>query len=255
MPKPQVIRHADKAELGVSGAQRIFEVLTSTLAEKPLAHISLTGGSMGIAVLAELARHPRLSEVDFSKVHFWWSDERFVAAGHEDRNEQQAKDALLSQLDIPAKNLHIMGSTDTFETPEAAAQAYAAELAEYAEKDDAAPVFDLTLLGMGPDGHIASLFPHREEIHLREGVALAIHDSPKPPPTRVSLTLPVIRASQRIWFLIAGSDKAEATARLTEAAKLSDEQLIDEVLTETPAAGARGLAETLVLATEDSLTA
>lgn len=253
MPKPLLIPHADKTELALAGGTRIINVLATSIARDGLAHISLTGGTMGIAVLADIAQNPLRSTVDWSKVHFWWSDERFVASGHADRNEQQAKDALLDSLALPAENLHIMGAADAFTSPEEAASSYAAELARFAPAGEASPLFCLTLLGMGPDGHIASLFPDRGEILEAQAQALAVHNSPKPPPTRVSLTLPVINYSERIWFLIAGADKAEATGRLLAAAQLAESELTEQILTETPAAGARGLLETLVLATVDAL--
>lgn len=253
MPNPIVIRHTDKAELGLAGGSRIINVLATSVARDGIAHVSLTGGTMGIAVLANIAENPLRSTVDWSKVHFWWSDERFVATGHADRNEQQAKDALLTSLDLPAENLHIMGADDVFASPEDAAAAYTEELARFAPAGEVSPLFCLTLLGMGPDGHIASLFPERTEVLDAEGVAIAIHNSPKPPPVRISLTLPVINYSERIWFLIAGGDKAEATARLVAAAQLTESELTEQILTETPAAGARGILETLVLATDDAL--
>lgn len=253
MPKPVLIPHTDKAQLQLAGATRIINVAATAVAAQGLAHISLTGGTMGIAVLAGIAEHPLRSTVDWSKVHFWWSDERFVATGHADRNEQQARDALLTSLEVPQDHLHIMGASDVFASPEAAAVAYTEELAKFAPAGESSPLFNLTLLGMGPDGHIASLFPQRHEILDGQGIAIAVHDSPKPPPTRVSLTLPIINYSERIWFLIAGADKAEATTRLRSASQLSESELTAEILTETPAAGARGLLETLILATEDSL--
>lgn len=254
MPNPILVPHADKGQLALAGGSRIINVLSTAVAEQGLAHLSVTGGTMGIAVLANIAENPLRSTVDWSKVHFWWSDERFVTTGHEDRNEQQAKDALLEALDLPAENLHIIGASDVFETAEAAAEAYAHELARFAPHGEASPRFSLTLLGMGPDGHIASLFPGRTEILEAQQVTLAIQDSPKPPPTRVTLTLPVINFSERIWFLIAGSDKAEATARLLKASQLAETELTAQILQEIPAAGARGMLETLVLVTQDAIS-
>lgn len=253
MPKPIFVPHADKDQLQLAGATRIINALATALAARGQAHIALTGGSMGIAVLAGIAEHPLKESLDWSRVHFWWSDERFVASGHQDRNEQQAKDALLASLNLPEGNLHVMGAADVFGSAEEAAAAYVQELARFAPEGEFSPRFDVTLLGMGPDGHIASLFPDREEVLQAEGVALAVHNSPKPPPTRVTLTLPVINFSERIWFLIAGADKAEATGRLREASSLSEAELTAQILTSTPAAGARGLLETLVLVTEDAL--
>lgn len=253
MPKPRILEHADKAELAASGGARILSVVEQALEEGSVAHLSLTGGTMGIAVWAAIADSGRALDVDWSKVHLWWSDERFVPAGHADRNEQQAKDALLDSLDIPAENLHIMGASDAFSDVDAAAKAYTAELKKYAEPGEPSPIFDLTLLGMGPDGHIASLFPNREEILVSTTDTIAVRNSPKPPPTRVSLTLPVINRSQRTWFLIAGNDKKEATARLVAASHYDDDQITPELLQETPAAGARALQETLILVTADAM--
>lgn len=254
MPKPLLIAHSSPELLKQAAASRIINVLSQSLASQELAHISLTGGTMGIAVLAAIAQSPLKDTVDWSRVHFWWSDERFVPRGDADRNEQQAHDALLTSLNLPAANLHLMGAADEFESAQAAAQAYRAELAAYAPAGEQGPLFNLTLLGMGPDGHIASLFPGRSEVLEAEEAVLPIADSPKPPPTRVSLTLPVINFSERIWFLISGADKAPATARLLQAAQLAEAELKAEDLQETPAAGARGLLETLILAAEDALS-
>lgn len=253
MPNPEVIEHVDKSELAASTGSRILAVINDAIEANGVAHLSLTGGTMGIAVWSAIAESGQAHTVDWTKVHFWWSDERFVETGHADRNEQQAKDALLSSLDIPAENLHIMGTSDVFDSVDEAAAAYTAELKKFAPEGQPSPAFDLGLLGLGPDGHIASLFPGREEIHLETFDSLAVRDSPKPPPTRVSMSLPVINRARKIWFLIAGSDKQEATARLVKAAQLNADQLNADILTETPGAGARGTEETLILATQDAL--
>jgi len=127
-----------------------------------------------------------------------------------------------------------------------------------------APVFDITLLGMGPDGHIASLFPGRKQVLLGTGlpedpveggkaVTVMVSDSPKPPAERVSVTLPIINNSRHVFFLITGEDKQDATSRLLAGAKLDAEDLNAELLLETPAVGARGKKQTLIFATEESL--
>ena len=127
-----------------------------------------------------------------------------------------------------------------------------------------APVFDITLLGMGPDGHIASLFPGRKQVLLGTGlpedpveggkaVTVMVSDSPKPPAERVSVTLPIINNSRNVFFLITGEDKQDATSRLLAGAKLDAEDLNAELLLETPAVGARGKKQTLIFATEESL--
>ena len=175
------------------------------------AHVSLTGGSMGGAVLAAAAKHPKLEKVDWSRVHFWWSDERWVPRDDDDRNEKQARAALLDQLDLPAGNIHAIAASDEGLELDAAADAYAAELARFGSAEgDAWPSFDICFLGVGPDAHIASLFPDRAEIHVTDKAVLAVRDSPKPPPERVTMTRPVINSSQRVWLVITGADKASA---------------------------------------------
>lgn len=254
MPKPIVVSFDTPTNLANSSARDFLDVVSFAVREKGTAHVSLTGGSMGIAILEAVAQSSISQDIDWSKVHFWWSDERFVAQDDDDRNSLQAHNALLSQLSIPAENIHQMGSTDEFSSAEEAANSYAQELARFAVDSASTPVFDVTLLGMGPDGHIASLFPQRDEILNRDEIALAIHDSPKPPADRVTLTLPVINHSERIWFLISGEDKKEALGRLTQAAQLSSHEISAEILQQTPAAGARGTSETLIRASRNALT-
>lgn len=244
MPKPIFISFANQPQLAENLAENFLALVQEKLQKQESIHISLTGGTMGSAILEYAKRRPEISSVDWPRVHFWWSDERFVPSGDADRNEQQAKDALLASLDIPAKNLHVMGSSDKFENAEDAAADYLEELRKFAAPEADYPLFDLSLLGMGPDGHIASLFPHRNEILNQSDVTLAIHNSPKPPPHRITLTRPVLCGSQQIWFMVSGEDKHEALSRALSAANLEDEELNERILSETPAAGAHGTVTT-----------
>src|SRR5918995_899240 len=102
----RVVISADPASLAESVAARFLSRVAKRVDEGKLAHISLTGGTMGAAVLAAAARSPRRDRIDWSRVHFWWSDERFVPRADDDRNEKQARAALLDALDIPAVNIH-----------------------------------------------------------------------------------------------------------------------------------------------------
>ena len=202
----RVVISADAAALAESVAARFLNRLAKCGAEGQLVHVSLTGGSMGSAVLAAAARHPRREKVDWSRVHVWWSDERFVRRGHEDRNDLQAQQALLDAVDIPAANIHTMGASDDGLDLDAAAERYAADLATFRQDDGTPwPSFDICFLGVGPDGHIASLFPDRPEILITDRVAVAVRDSPKPPPERISLTRPVINGSRRVLARPGGS--------------------------------------------------
>ncbi|MGZ8804572.1 MAG: 6-phosphogluconolactonase, partial [Microbacterium sp.] len=108
----RVVISDDPTALAESVAARFVNRLAKCTADGALVHVSLTGGSMGSAVLAAAARHPRRDRVDWSRVHFWWSDERFVARDHAERNEKQAREALLDHIDIPARNIHPMAASD-----------------------------------------------------------------------------------------------------------------------------------------------
>ncbi|MFF2390257.1 6-phosphogluconolactonase [Agromyces sp. NPDC058104] len=206
----RVLVHPDKATLAGAVAARFITKTLDLLDAQPIVHIVLTGGSMGSAVLEAVASSPARMSLDWSRVHFWWGDERWVPAGDADRNDRQSHEALLDDLDLPAENLHPFPASDSGLTLDEAAAAYAAELAEHAAEGLEHPVFDITFLGVGPDGHIASLFPHRSGIAVTDQTVIAVRESPKPPPERLSLTRPVINSSQRVWMVLAGADKASA---------------------------------------------
>ncbi|HTK62200.1 MAG TPA: 6-phosphogluconolactonase [Pseudonocardia sp.] len=243
-PRPglRVYRHPDGPVLASAAAARLATRLVDVLAEREVAHLVLTGGTIGIGTLAALAGLPAREAVDWGRVHLWWGDERFVPAGDKDRNETQARDALLDSLPLNPEFVHVMAPSDGphGDDAEAAAEQYAAELAKYAADGADAPAFDVLLLGMGPDGHIASLFPDHPGTHETTPSAIAVHNSPKPPPNRISLTFRVIQAAREVWVVASGAEKAEAVARALTTT--------DQV--HTPAAGAHGTEATLWLIDE-----
>lgn len=235
----RVVISPEPGHLAQSVASRFLNRVAKRTEEGRRIHIALTGGTMGIAVLRAAAQHPKAAKIDWSLVHFWWGDERFVPQGSDDRNEKQARTAFLDHIDIPAENIHAMASSDGHLDLDAAAIAYADELAQFAPADRTEtgpwPSFDICFLGVGPDGHIASLFPDRPEIGITDRAVVAVRDSPKPPPERVSLTRPVINSSRRVWMVLAGIDKASALGlALAGASYLS-----------VPAAGAKGRRRTV----------
>lgn len=208
----QIVIHEDLQATAQGIAARLITTITDAIAARGVAHVVLTGGSLGIAALKAVAANPAKVAVNWSLVHFWWGDERFVESSSPDRNAGQAQelfDALLP-LGLDMDTVHYMGSADQFDSPEAAADAYSALLAQEASDGAASPAFDVLMLGMGPDSHVASLFPN----HTRsdELGAIAIHNSPKPPPLRVSLTMGTINTAREVWLLVAGSEKAPALA-------------------------------------------
>lgn len=206
----QVLIHATLAEMADAVGSRLVRTLVRVLKSQETAHVVLTGGTAGIAVLAAVRNAPQLDDVEWSRVHVWWGDERWVPVGHEDRNDRQAREALLDHLPIPAGNVHPFPGVSADLDLDAAALEYAGVLARAASDGEALPRFDVLLLGIGPDGHIASLFPDRPELLDAEGTVVAVRDSPKPPPERLSLTLKAINSAERVWLCVAGADKASA---------------------------------------------
>ena len=199
------------------------------------ARVVLTGGGAGIGLLKKIRE--RADEIDWARVHVFFGDERNVPLDHEDSNERQAREALLDHVDIPAGNIHGygLGSVDMDES----AAAY-----EQTILDVTPDGFDLHLLGMGHEGHINSLFPHSPAVRETGRLVLSVDDSPKPPPERVTLTLPAVARARRVWLLVSGGDKAEAAAQIVARANPED----------WPAAGAQGSEETVLYVTEDAAT-
>lgn len=236
----RVVVHPDAGTLAEAVAARLLTRLLDVQSLHSPVHVGLTGGTVGIEALRAVARSPIRDVVDWSGVHLWWGDERFLPSGDPERNETQAREALLDSLAdvLPAGNVHPMPALgDGTETPEQAAEAYAAELASFAADDAPAPELDVILLGMGPDGHVASLFPGHEALAVTGTPVVGVHGSPKPPPERVSLTFEAINAAHQVWFVVAGAEKS---AQLAAALGGADP-------TSTPAAGAYGRERTLWL--------
>ncbi|WP_435736050.1 6-phosphogluconolactonase [Cellulosimicrobium sp. PMB13] len=233
-----VVVHPDGAVLAEAVASRLVTRLLDVQSTRRPVHVVLTGGTVGIASLAALARHPARDAVDWSGVHLWWGDERFLPSGDPERNETQARDALLDQLPhLPAENVHPMPAADVVATPEDSAARYAEELAAHAVGGSAVPEFDVLLLGMGPDGHVASLFPGHPGLDVSGVPTAGVHGSPKPPPERVTLTFEALAAARQVWVVAAGAEKAPAVASALGGADRHD----------TPAAAVAGTERTLWL--------
>ena len=231
----RVIVRADAGALANSVAERLIKKTVELIDDFDEATISLTGGSMGIAVLVAIRNSSARDRVDWSRVNLWWSDERWLPHGDAERNETAARAALLDHVPLDPQRVHPFAASDAGLSLDEAAEAYAADLAEHGASGSELPHFDIMLLGMGPDGHIASLFPERAGVREAVRKVIAVTNSPKPPPERLSLTLPVINSSARVWLVIAGVDKASALG-LT---------LADASVNEVPAAGVLGRRKTL----------
>ena len=188
------------------------EVISTAIAAHGVAHVVLTGGTMGVAVLTGFGTGQN-ARVDWTKVHFWWGDERFVDADSSDRNALQAREAFLAAAQVPEENIHEMPASDSGLTLDEAAESYARTLSGFADKGSSLPLFNLTFLGIGPDSHVASLFPDHADA-VATGNVIAVRNSPKPPPERVSLTFAALNTSERIWVVACGADKADAVAAM-----------------------------------------
>ncbi|MEZ0071189.1 6-phosphogluconolactonase [Planotetraspora sp. GP83] len=239
MSVPTVIVHRDAGVLAEAVAARLITRLADTQAARGSAHLVLTGGTIGIATLAAVAATAARDAIDWRALDIWWGDERFLPTGHPERNETGAREALLDHVDVDPSRVHPMPGPDSGLTAEEAAESYSVELAKAARPEDHGPVpsFDVLLLGMGPDGHVASLFPGQPALYEEERSVVAVHGSPKPPPTRLSLTFPAIQAARETWIVAAGEEKAQAVhLALSGAGPM-----------QVPAAGARGRQGTLFL--------
>lgn len=261
-----------------AGAQRFVLTLLDLLAERlpddthrTRVDVALSGGSAA-QPLGLVLNDPLADAIDWSRVHFWWSDERFVPAYDTDRNALEARRLLLDQLvadgKLPESNIHEMAADtrsaddiadvmDQADSDDASVRA-AADAANDALLDDVAsdyerelvnelgpePVIDLMILGMGPDGHYASLFPGHDEVKVTDRLTVGVNHSPKMPPLRVSLTAPLIARSRHTWFFAAGTGKAESLAHVFEQPNKPD----------YPSSYANGVDEFIWFSTEETVT-
>ncbi|MFI9743783.1 6-phosphogluconolactonase [Streptomyces sp. NPDC052494] len=240
MSAPQLVVHRDKELMAQAAAARLITKIVDAQATRGSASVVLTGGRNGNGLLAALGSAPARDAVDWSRLDLWWGDERFLPEGDPERNVTQAREALLDRVPLDPARVHPMPASDgAYVDVDAAAAAYAEELAAAAGPGDhgGVPAFDVLMLGVGPDTHVASLFPELPAVRETERTVVGVRGAPKPPPLRVSLTLPAIRAAKEVWLLAAGEDKAKAAAIALSGA--------GEV--QAPAAGAYGRSRTLWL--------
>jgi 6-phosphogluconolactonase len=196
----------DPAALAATVAERFLQRIAAAQGRGEQPHVALTGGSIAHAVHDQIARQASGHEVDWDRVVFWWGDERFVASDSEDRNARDARAVFLDR--VGATKVHEVPSTDAASDVTAAARSYG-DLVRSAGAGE----FDLVMLGMGPDGHVASLFPGFDQLDVDDEIAVPVTGSPKPPPERVSLTFPALNRARAVWFLVTSEAKAEAVRR------------------------------------------
>jgi 6-phosphogluconolactonase len=206
-------------------AARLVTRLVDACAARSYGSLVLTGGGVGTKVLAELAAAPARDAVDWRHLDIWWGDERFLPAGDPERNETAARAALLDHVDTDPERVHPMPGADGQDgpDPEAAAARYAGWLRAASRPED--------------HSQVASLFPGMPALYEEQRTVVAVHGSPKPPPTRLTLTLPAINAAREVWIIATGEEKAGAVRLALSGAGP----------VQVPAAGARGRQQTLFL--------
>jgi 6-phosphogluconolactonase len=239
MSETVVVVVPDADILASAVAARLVVKIIDAQAERGWASVVLTGGRIAAKVLRSVTELRAADAIDWSHVDVWWGDERFLPRGHPDRNETQAREALLDALPLDESRVHPMPASDgpDGDEAEAAAARYARDLAAAAKPGSSElPHFDVLMLGVGEDGHVASIFPGHP-VGYETGTVAAVHNSPKPPPTRITLTMRAIRSAEEVWLIASGPDKAAAVAMAIEGAGQM----------QVPAAGAVGTEKTLWL--------
>jgi 6-phosphogluconolactonase len=202
----------DPAGLAAKAAELFIRCAQVAIAERGRFCVALAGGSTPKAMFLQISQPVNLRQVDWTRVHLFWGDERCVPADCADSNYHMTRQTLLDIVPIPDRNIHrIPGEFE----PEAAAAAYEGVLKEFFGSETF-PRFDLILLGLGEDGHTASLFPGSPALVENERWVVAVEHNIPPVPMvpRVTLTLPVFNAAKRVVFLVAGQSKAESLARV-----------------------------------------
>lgn len=199
----RVVRFADASDLAASCAKRLLEELVSRQQKQDTVHLCLTGGRIANEVYARFGELVPDSDLDTSRLQLWWGDERFVPLSDPERNSQRTLATLAKWMPISPNNTHLMPAVDGKADPTEAAFAYAEDLGDV--------TFDICLLGVGADGHVASVFPNHPSFEAT-GKVIGITNAPKTPAERISLSLPMINTSRDIWILAVGQEKAAAIA-------------------------------------------
>jgi len=208
--------YADSKDVVKALAKEIYKLTISSVQER--FNILLSGGNTPTELFKKITKK-YAETIDWERVHFWWGDERCVTPDNENSNFKQAHDFLLSQINIPAENIHrIKGENN----PEEEAVGYAVEIKENIHFRGENPVFDLVLLGLGEDGHTASIFPDELELFEDERIC-AVAKHPLTGQKRITITGRVLNNANRVFFMVTGANKALRISEIMnddEAAKL-----------------------------------
>lgn len=207
--------------LSHAAARFVVRVAQESIAINRRFTIALSGGSTPKKLYALLAEEPYRSQIDWARVDIFWSDERCVPPDDAECNYYLAQQVLLSKIPIPAQQIHRMPAEQ--EDRNAASLAYTIEMKNvFGVGDDGIPAFDLIQLGMGPEGHTASLFPNQASLHEQQRLIMPV-SVPKPPPPRLTFTPRLLNEARYVLFLVTGAEKAEAVQAVLEGDYKPDE--------------------------------
>lgn len=210
--RPKVHIYPSRDELSVGLAEHVAQLAAAACAERGRFSVALSGGSLLEIIAPALCSAALRGSIDWSGWYVFWADERWVPWSSPESNYGLAEDRFFSRVPIPRE--HIYGTDDSSD-PAATALGYAAVLARvFKLRHGQMPRFDLILLGVGEDGHTASLFPGHPVLAETEAWVVPVFDAPKPPPVRITMTLPLINNARNIVFVAAGRGKAEMVAKI-----------------------------------------
>ncbi len=201
----RIVRLDDATEVADVVARRLLERIVELQEKRGVVHICLTGGSTANQMYERFADLVPESDLDASKLQLWWGDERFVPATDAARNSLQAVSRLARTVAIKSADIHMMPAQDGRADSHQCAAEYETELGD--------TTFDVTLLGIGEDGHVGSIFPDHPSFDATSRSVIGVTDSPKLPSDRISLTLAAMNRSEEIWFIATGASKADAVVR------------------------------------------
>jgi len=211
--------YPDIQTLSTEAAQFIVRLANEAIVSHGRFTVALSGGSTPKATYTLLGSEPYRSQIDWTRVEIFWSDERCVPPDDKESNYAMAQQVLLSKIPIPTNQIHRMPA----DVPDrdAASQAYEREM-QRTFSTGSIPNFDLIQLGMGPEAHTASLFPHQASLHEQQRLVIPV-SVPKPPPLRLTFTPPLLNAAKHLLFLVTGSEKADAVKAVLEGEYEPDE--------------------------------
>jgi 6-phosphogluconolactonase len=207
----------DGSALARAAAEHFARAVDQAVAERGHAFVALSGGTTPKRMGAILAREPYRSRIPWDRVDVFWGDERWVPLGSPESNAGEARRGFLDLVPIPPDNVHPWDTTA--ESPQEAAAAYEVLLRERLAEPNAVPRFDLVMLGMGDDGHTASLFPGTEAL-VADGRLAVANYVPRMDAARLTLTAPVLNAGREILFLVGGPGKADTLEAVLEGPEL-----------------------------------